>query len=161
MGMRPPRLIAPIFEGTSPKEIAWSRDAITAGVIGLMLMDCAWLKHNPNAPKLYDSGVIYVPEARRIEAVPTSEGWPTGSKCVVEYGENWLTIPAILKVKKGDCEDLAAWRSAELRMAGIKATPFIKIRKLANGSWRAHAVVKWPCGKIEDPSAKLGMFAFS
>lgn len=158
MGMRPPRLMAPIFESNEPRALAFSRDAITAGVTGLMLMDIAWLKHYPNTPKLYQSGVIYVPEARR--EIPTKAGWPK-EKCIVEYGEDWLTIPAVLKAKKGDCEDLAAWRAAELRQRGVNATPYIKIRKLPNGAFRAHAVVKLPDGTIEDPSAKLGMYAYS
>lgn len=155
MGMRPARLIVPIFESNDPKQIAFSKDAIKAGVLGLMLINCVWLKHNPKTPKLYESGVIYVPEKRRTLKLPG-----VGEK-VVEYGEDWQSIPACLKRKKGDCEDLAAWRAAELQMQGIKAVPEIKVRRLPSGAWRAHAVVKWPNGKIEDPSAKLGMYAYS
>lgn len=155
MGMRPARLIVPIFSGSTPKDIAFSTDAIKAGVIGLMLINCAWLKHYPKTPKLYESGVIYVPEQRRTVKVAG-----LGEK-VIEYGEDWQSIPAALKAKKADCEDLAAWRAAELRMQGIQATPHIKVRKLPSGAWCAHAVVKLPNGRIEDPSAKLGMYAYS
>jgi Transglutaminase-like superfamily len=155
MGMRPARLIVPIFESNDPRDIAFSTDAIRAGVTGLMLINCVWLKYHPDTPPLYESGVIYVPEKRRVINIAG-----IGEK-VLEYGEDWQSIPAALKKKKADCEDLAAWRAAELRMKGIKARPWIKVRKLPSGAWRAHAVVKWPNGRIEDPSAKLGMYAYS
>jgi hypothetical protein len=167
-GMRPARIMAPIFSNNSPKEIEFSRLALRAGVMGLMLENCAWLYEYPQTPLLYQSGCFYKPEKRETQ----------GSK-VVQYGEDWQTIPYVMHAGFGDCEDLGAWRSAELRMLpfmlkfkatgikdkslitkGIKATPFIKVRQMPGGSWRAHVVVKWPNGTIEDPSAKLGMYAY-
>lgn len=96
-----------------------------------------WLITHPNTPRLYRAPVRYVAEVRQ---------------------ESWQDIPNILKTKEGDCEDLACWRVAELRaIARIKAKPFISWRKMPNGSLRYHALVKWPDGRIEDPSLALGM----
>lgn len=150
-GMRPARLITPIFTGNSPKEVKFSQMALQAGVVGLMLQDCAWLYMFPNTPRLYEAGVIYKPEKRQV----TKDGK------VIEYGEDWATIPVVMQYGYGDCEDLGAWRAAELRIRdNIKAQPIVRVRKLPTGAWRAHVMVKWPNGKIEDPSAKLGMYAY-
>lgn len=150
-GMRPGRIMAPIFAGNSPKSEQFSQAALTGGVIGLMLENMAWLKAYPKTPLLYQSGVIYKPEQRRIDRAGH----------VIEYGEDWQTIPYVLYNGFGDCEDLGAWRSAELRMRGIKAVPDVKVRRLPDGAWRAHVRVRWPDGHIEDPSAKLGMYEYS
>lgn len=149
-GMRPARLMVPIFAANTPEAIAFSLDALNAGVYGLMLQNMAWIKHYPQTPRLYRSGVIYKPEVHREDL--------GGS--VVEYGEDWKTIPWVLYDGYGDCEDLGAWRAAELRVQGVNARPDVKIRKLPNGHWRAHVRVKYPDGHIEDPSAKLGMYAY-
>jgi len=148
--MRPAEIAVPIFASENPKHIAFSRDALKAGVIGLMLIDCAWLKNYPQTPPLYNSGVRYKPERRRVDTMGH----------ILEYGETWQSIPYVLNSGFGDCEDLGAWRAAELRMQGVRATPYIKIRKLPNGAWRAHVMVEYPDGKTEDPSAKLGMYEY-
>ena len=128
-----------------------SRDMLRGGVVGLMLANMAWLRAFPQTPLLYDADVIYKPE-KRVE---------TGKR-VVEYGEEWQTIPWIIFRGYGDCEDLGAWRAAELRQRfGIHATPWIKVRQMPGGFWRAHVVVRWPNGQIEDPSAKLGMYDYA
>lgn len=169
-GMRPGRLLAPIFAGNSPRSERFSQAALTGGVIGLMLENIAWLTEFPQTPPLYQSGVIYRPEKHRIDR----------SGNTIEYGEDWQTIPYVIYNRNGDCEDLGAWRAAELRMAaylihfkktgeknpalksrGIKALPDIAVRRLPDGAWRAHVRVRWPDGHIEDPSAKLGMYAYA
>lgn len=86
-----------------------------------------------NLPYLYSSGVAYRRE-------------PAGR-------EDWLTADQTYKRKFGDCEDLAAWRAAELRLEGIPARAAV----LRTGRRRFHAVVRWPDGTIEDPSIILGM----
>jgi len=53
----------------------------------------------------------------------------------------------------GDCEDLAAWRAAELRIAGEPAR--VVVVRSAPGV--LHAVVRRANGRIEDPSRRLGM----
>jgi len=116
-----------------------------------MLQDVAWLRAHPETPDLYHAGVSYKPERRREK---------TGKE--TEYGEEWQTIPWVIYRGYGDCEDLGAWRSAELNVKyRIKARPFIKMRRMPDGFWRAHVVVRWPNGQIEDPSAKLGMYTFT
>lgn len=150
-GMRPAKIMAPIFASNDPRHAEFSRQALTAGVIGLMLQDVVWLRFYPQTPRLYEAGVIYKPEKRRVDV---------GGN-VLEYGEEWQTIPYVIHRGHGDCEDLGAWRAAELRVKdGINATPMIRVRRLPSGPWRAHVVVRYPDGRIEDPSVKLGMYAY-
>ena len=68
--------------------------------------------------------------------------------------EVWRTCVEVAKSGFGDCEDLAAYRVAELRHSGedTNATPLV--RKSASGY---HALVTRGDGTTEDPSAKLGM----
>ncbi len=40
--------------------------------------------------------------------------------------EDWLDAPAVLRQRHADCEDLAAYRAAELRVAGVDCEPVIK-----------------------------------
>lgn len=71
--------------------------------------------------------------------------------------EEWQDILTTIKKGFGDCEDLACWRIAELRVRyGIHARPYIKWND-AHPNGRFHAVVELPDGRIEDPSAALGM----
>ena len=151
VGMRPARILAPVFTANDPKTAKMSINLLAGGVFGLMLQNLAWLRTYPNTPNLYDSGVTYKPERRRVQMGKT-----------LEYGEEWQTIPWVIYRGYGDCEDLGAWRAAELRAKyGVKANPFIKARRMPSGFWRAHVVVRWPDGRIEDPSAKLGMYTFT
>ena len=152
VGMRSAHIMAPIFVKNDPTNARMSQFMLAGGVFGLMLENIAWLKAHPDTPDLYQAGVSYKPERRRINK---ATGVPS------EYGEEWQTIPWVIYRGYGDCEDLGAWRSAELRAKyHIKATPFIKMRRMPDGFWRAHVVVRWPDGQIEDPSAKLGMYTF-
>ena len=114
-------------------DVPASRATLTAALTGLTAVNVVLLRRNPNAPKLYASGVRYRQE-------------PQGR-------ENWLTIPKVLSRGFGDCEDLAAWRAAELQRAGIRA----RVVVIRSGPKTFHAVVRLPGGKIEDPSRKLGM----
>jgi hypothetical protein len=91
------------------------------------------LQSKPQRP-LYRSGVRYLREG------PGRDAWQLPSMTAANGA--------------GDCEDLSAWRAAELRLAGIPATiAFLPIGQ--RGNW--HAVVRWPDGRFEDPSAMLGM----
>ncbi len=105
-------------------------------------------------PPLYRAGIHYEPEPGT---------------------EEWLDIPNMLATTGGtfpgpwaDCEDLACWRTAELRegvddpgrkqsVAPVKAKPFAKWRKKDDGSYAYHALVLLPDGRLEDPSLVLGM----
>jgi hypothetical protein len=57
-----------------------------------------------------------------------------------------------------NCEDLACWRAAELRVRyGIQAEPTFIWKLRPNGGYLYHILVKLPDGRIEDPSRTLGM----
>jgi hypothetical protein len=86
-------------------------------------------------PDLYKSGIRYKRE-------PKEPG----------RFERWQTIKDLMQKGVGDCEDLAAARVAQLRMIGIRAVPWLR-RK--GNTW--HVVVRYPNGRIEDPSRRLGM----
>lgn len=104
-------------------------------------------------PPLYMSGVVYREEA--------------------PGHEDWLDAPAVLKQGYADCEDLAAWRAAELQVAGHDVEPVIKWQWIdrdvmirqgypaaklpQRGVWLVHCCVRWADGTIEDPSKILGM----
>jgi hypothetical protein len=57
-----------------------------------------------------------------------------------------------------NCEDLACWRSAELRVRDkIEAKPTFIWKIRPSGGYLYHIQVKYPDGRIEDPSRRLGM----
>jgi len=95
----------------------------------------------PDLPALYASGVRYRAEP------PDQENWDPAD---VVHGRGW-----------GDCEDLAAWRAAELRLAGeddARADCYVsRVRPDGRRVW--HAVVVRDDGSVEDPSLVLGMRA--
>lgn len=101
----------------------------------LVSRNMVYLKNNPKTPLLYSSGVVYASEFTQQE---------------------WQDIPRTLKLKHGDCEDLASWRIAELRIQGINAKPHI-IWNAVNNAFYFHVQVKHPDGSMEDPSVRLGM----
>lgn len=113
-----------------------SRAMLTAALEGLTAMAFVTLA-TQKLPPLYRSGVRY-------EQEPLRDG---------KRQERWLTPDQVYAQRWGDCEDLAAWRAAELRQRGIPARA-VAIR---TGAKKFHAVVRWPDGSIEDPSRLLGM----
>lgn len=84
-------------------------------------------------PPLYSAGVRYRTEPREV--------WRHAADVL---GEGW-----------GDCEDLAAWRAAELRVSG--EDPDAAVATYKSAPRRYHAVVLRGDGSIEDPSRQLGM----
>lgn len=114
----------------------------------LVGLNLDFLRDHPEAPALYDAGVVYRPEA--------------------PYQEEWLTIPwAMQRSRDGyavDCEDLAAWRVAELRHRGEHARAvwtWQRSRVWDGAGWddhdNVHVRVRRADGSIEDPSALSGM----
>lgn len=67
---------------------------------GLVLVHVRYLRDNPETRPLAKAGVAL--------------------KSTV--GPHWMTIPAMLESGRGDAEDIACWRAAELRAAGKKAS---------------------------------------
>jgi hypothetical protein len=106
-------------------------------VEALVAANMAFLEAFPRTPLLYESGVRYLEEPRGRD--------------------DWQDIPETLaRDKTGDCEDLAAWRIAELRFRGEAANPAIRA-SLIRGVLTYHVRVRRSDGSIEDPSRKLGM----
>jgi hypothetical protein len=109
-----------------------TRGELQAALDALTAFNRGWLALHPSTSPLYQSGVRYRRE------------WPR---------EEWLAIPLVKARGFGDCEDLAAWRAAELQeRSGIPARAIpLKVRS----GW--HIVVQTGPGTIEDPSRRLGM----
>jgi hypothetical protein len=109
----------------------------------LTIADCAYLLKFPRTPLLYESGVRYLAE-------------PPGR-------DEWQDIPDTLARGNGDCEDLACWRVAELRVrfGDRYATRRITVAELPDDTGRLittfHISVISPTFGREDPSRILGM----
>lgn len=102
----------------------------------LVLADLEYLRENPSTPQLLTSGVVYKREA------PGSD--------------NWQDTERTLELRSGDCEDLCAWRCAELRAAGEDAHCDL-LEFVDGGITFFHVRVRRANGAIEDPSRILGM----
>lgn len=107
---------------------------LTAVLRGLTAYNAAWLRAHPSAPPLYRSGVRYQRER--------------------SGAERWQVLPELLAARRGDCEDLATARAAELQVAGDAGAHAVA-KKIRPGLW--HIVVRHGDGRIEDPSKRLGM----
>lgn len=121
--------------------------ALMALMNALVQVNLAWLKAHPNTPKLYESGVVYIPE-------------PEGQ-------EIFADIPSVLAAGGGDCDDLVAWRVAELKFHNIDKRARVRLiayprRCPSPGEpctlyhvqvLRSGFLSNYP----EDPSARLGM----
>lgn len=112
----------------------------------LTAMNELYLLERPNTPWLYQAGVRYERE-------------PPGQ-------EQWLPIPFVLLRRDqgggADCEDLACWRAAELRVKKNErgATAIFTHRQRADGRRLYHIRVRRgpEAGRrVEDPSVALGM----
>ena len=118
---------------TEPAKI----DALEHLLEALTLVNVAWLRERADAPWLYESGVRYEEE-------------PPGR-------DEWQDIPETIERREGDCEDLACWRLAELRVRSLEdARPFVK-RTVYGPRTIYHVAVRRSDGRIEDPSRVLGM----
>jgi hypothetical protein len=104
-------------------------DLLPSLLEGLVQANRVLLSSEPY-PSVYESGVVYRPEGRGQES--------------------WRLANEILRSGHGDCEDLVAWRVAELRNQGANAWP--DVLKSDQGF---HAIVSLENGGIEDPSMVL------
>lgn len=109
---------------------------IKSWVIALATTNLAWLQAVPETPSIYESGVSYRAE-------------PTGR-------EDFFDIPTVIDQGHADCEDLAAWLTAEYWAANQWADPIVTYDLYDNGDISFHVRVQTPHG-LEDPSAMLGM----
>lgn len=130
-------------------------------------------KRNPTTPRLYDSKVVYaIPDQLARPAPDKAKLVKLGNMLrdmdvdddslamilrIVNGIEIFLDIPSLYRRGKGDCNELAPVRIAELWEAGIAASPYLTKRQNDRGGWTYHALVLWPDGSAEDPSLILGM----
>lgn len=116
----------------------------------LVELDAATLAHNPSIPPLYATGVRYERESRLARSGRDVAGIDPRSG---DVEERFNHLARVLEIGAGDCDDLACWRAAELRVRhGIMARA---IPVAVSSGY--HVVVQYPDGTIEDPSLKLGM----
>jgi len=110
----------------------------------LCQMNGLYLRRNPSTPLLYNANVRYFYQPGKIAQSELA-------------ADAFKDIPQVRHDGQGDCEDLACWRVAELRFRGVKAHPWITWTDRGIGSTLYHVQVWHPDGRIEDPSASLGM----
>ncbi len=137
--MYDPRFVLSSFDTLgSDKKVAILQDMLES----LVLADVLYLQENPSTPSVYQAGLVYEPE---------------------EIGhDDWRDIPAVLEHKGGDCEDLACYRVAELRVReGEACKPYITWQLVNSKQYGQftlyHIRVLRKDGSIEDPSKILGM----
>lgn len=114
-----------------------------------------WLSdYANNVPRFYAAGLRYIPERypKRGERVLPSS-W---------VGEIWQDYAVTLKRHGGDCEDLVIGRLADLQFFDdIPVTPNVSgvYHRDNRGQWKhtVHIRVRYPSGRLEDPSRILGM----
>lgn len=123
--------------GTGSAEVQAQRRKIIHLAEALCQCNLIYLRFHPGTPGLYQSRVVY-----------KEEGY--------KESEDWKDIPHVLADGFGDCEDLATWRVAELRHRGVRARIAVKMRRLADITL-FHVLVRYPDGRLEDPSKRLGM----
>lgn len=109
------------------------------------------LSHNPQVPRLYQSGVRYARESRLMRE---GREVPALDPVSGTTEERFNHLSRVLEIGAGDCDDLACWLAAERRVRDGIAARAVPVRT-ARGAF--HVVVMWPDGTREDPSAELGM----
>lgn len=82
---------------------------VALGMVRALQAQDVELCRRASLPLLYDSGVRY--RRDRVRA-------PNGLRVAAEV---WRDAGAVLARGYGDCEDLATWRAAELRVRGVRA----------------------------------------
>lgn len=119
-------------------------DLVMALANALVNINAAYLDKVPNTPLLYESGVTYHNQP--------GEQHPGQL-------DRWRDIPRLIQAGYGACEDLAAWRVAELNAGGETGARIgvITQQSPVDGSVMYHVVVIRANGQPEDPSALLGM----
>lgn len=104
----------------------------------LVLVDYLAILSDPSIPPLYRSGVRFKREPRGVET--------------------FVDLYEVLRNGGGDCAHLAAWRCAELRAKGEKATIRVTWQVDDRRQLRVfHVVVRRADLSVEDPSKLLGM----
>ncbi len=114
-------------------------EAIEALAEGLVQLNQFYMEHaldnGIELPSLYESGIVYRRE-------------PKGR----EWWEAAVDILGLVDTREGDCEDLSAYRVAELRTYDGEDAR-LRVVRTSRGTF--HAVVERGDGQIEDPSRIL------
>ena len=115
-----------------------SERTLQAFLHALYVSDVEFIKAHPSTPDIYTPGLVRY----QREPIPA---------------EIWKTIPYCIEDGHGDCEDLACWLAAQRNVReGLDARPVFRWRKVGRLSIY-HIFVRYPDGRIEDPSKRLGM----
>ena len=141
MAYRPTFAVDPIGE-EHPNGVEMALRAMGHLLTALVAIDEDFLRAFPGTPRLYQSGVVY----DRMQAEVDACG-----------DDAWADIPHILAARAGDCEDLACWRVAELRVVdGLDATVAVLFQPGGDGVTRPkhlyHILVRWPEGLPRYPA---------
>ena len=118
-------------------EVPASAGTYSAALEGLTGVDEVLMRRDPSIPPLYTTGARWQVK----EGDESETRWRYPHDVVTE---GW-----------GDCQDLSAYRAAELRVTG--EDPTARVRVYPTGVNRYHAVVQRGNGLVEDPSVVLGM----
>lgn len=134
------------------KNVMWLLEALTQ-------RNQEYLKQRPNTQRIYRSGIRYmspqqfIGDVNEVAVLKTALGKMASQPSVkraletvqdVLGGERFRDIGRIIENGGGDCDNLSCWRAAELRQAGIKASPYMTNRMRADGGTTYHALVVWP-----------------
>lgn len=139
------RLVAP---GVTASRVGLERylRVLTGALETLAAAAAAELVTNREIPLLYESGCRYQREARDR----------SGARL-----EEWRSPLAVCEAGAGDCEDLAAYRVAELReRLGEPSARFDVLSqepRPGREHWLFHIRIRRQDGRLEDPSRLLGM----
>lgn len=173
-----------LFPDESSRESSQKR--ILALLEALTLCNQYYLLENPDTPLMYDlcsQGKIkyklplqFEPEANPNASVVLDWLKQSSAPSSVEQafrkdqallskitnGEVFRDIPQIIANGGADCDNLACWRTAEIRHhLGVGAKPYITWRKRDDGGTTYHVVTAWPEGNdqwsSEDSSLLCGM----
>lgn len=106
-----------------------TRASLEAAVRGLVALNVALMRRQGGVPRLYTTRVRYRREPRGVE--------------------QWRTADRVVRSGFGDCEDLAAYRAAELIVHRGEPARVI-VTRTARRTW--HARVQRANGRVEDPS---------
>jgi hypothetical protein len=113
--------------------------ALEAVAEGLVLLNVWMLQFASNRgvdlPPLYESGVVYRREPRGRE-----------------WWANANDVLGLVQSRSGDCEDVSAFRAAELR---LYEDDYAVVRVVRTSRGTFHAIVQHEDGTIEDPSREL------
>lgn len=151
-----------------------SEDALMRLLGFVSRLNLIYRRNNPGTPRLYDTPVVYAkpdqidrPRATRERLLRLAKflrgDFELDDHAVatvlrlVRGVEEFLDIPTIYRRGKGDCNELAPIRIAELWEAGVFVSPYLTKRVNSKGGLTYHAFVFYPDGSFEDPSAILGM----